>query len=72
MTKQILAFLFCFKRELNQYFPLTYSLFLRDLQRRNFFFKILCYEVFAKQKKKKEPTNNYLCVCVLTGRNYDQ
>ena len=26
MTKQILAFLFCFKRELNPYSPLTYSL----------------------------------------------
>ena len=26
MTKQILAFLFCFTRELNLYTPLTYSL----------------------------------------------
>ncbi len=26
MTKQILAFLFCFKRELTLYSPLTYSL----------------------------------------------
>jgi len=26
MTKQILAFIFCFIRELNQYTPLTFSL----------------------------------------------
>ena len=29
MTKQILAFLFCFKRELNPYSPLTLTLTLR-------------------------------------------
>jgi hypothetical protein len=29
MTKQILAFLFCFKRELNPYSPLTLALTLR-------------------------------------------
>jgi hypothetical protein len=27
----------------------------KDLQRRNYFLKILFYEVFAKQKRKKSP-----------------
>ena len=34
---------------------------LRHLQRRNFFLKKLCYEVFAKQTKAELADNYYLC-----------
>ena len=34
------------------------------LLRRIFFLKFLCYEVFAKQKKKKCPDKYYLYVCM--------